>query len=174
MATKQTVFRVSLEDGIDGIQPYQEPIPKPGHYEVLVKIRSIALNYRDIAIASSRYLLPTQDQVIPTSDMAGEVVEVGGLVDNFATGDWVVPPVSASYVYGPFREGVDAYGSVVDGMLREYVVLPAHILIKVPKLTLSFTQWAAVVCTGATVWNAYYGNMPLKPGDTVLLQGTRL
>jgi len=169
--SSQTVFRVALKDGIDGIQAFREPIPKAGHYEVLVKIRSVALNYRDIAIASSKYLLPTRDQVIPTSDMAGEVVEVGKLVDGFSIGDLVIPPVSASYLYGSFKEGVDAYGSVADGMLREYVVLPAHILIKLPKSTLSFNQWAAVVCTGATVWNAFYGNTPLKPGDTVLLQG---
>jgi len=169
----QTVFRVALKEGIDGIQASKEPIPKAGHYEVLIKIRSVALNYRDIAIANSKYPLPTRDQVIPTSDMAGEVVEVGELVDGFSIGDWVIPPVSASYLYGSFKEGVDAYGSVADGMLREYVVLPAHILIKLPKSALSFNQWAAVVCTGATVWNAFYGNTPLKPSDTVLLQGMR-
>ena len=169
--SSQTVFRVTLKDGIDGIQAFQEPIPRAGNYEVLIKIRSVALNYRDIAIASSKYPLPIKDQVIPTSDMAGEVVQVGDLVDGFSIGDWVLPPISASYLYGSFKEGVDAYGSVADGMLREYVVLPAHILVKVPKSTLSFNQWAAVVCTGSTVWNAYYGNTPLKPGDTVLLQG---
>lgn len=169
--TSQTVFRVTLKDGIDGIQAFKEPIPKAGNYEVLIKIRSVALNYRDIAIASSKYLLPTTDKVIPTSDMAGEVVEVGKHVDGFSTGDWVIPPVSASYLYGSFKQGVDAYGSVEDGMLRQYVVLPAHILTKLPKSTLNFNQWAAIVCTGATVWNAFYGNTPLKPGDTVLLQG---
>ena len=169
--SSQTVFRITLKDGIDGIHAFKEPIPKAGDYEVLIKIHSVALNYRDIAIACSKYVLPARDQVIPTSDMAGEVVEVGKLVDGFSIGDRVIPPLSASYLYGSFKEGVDAYGSVADGMLREYVVLPAHILIKLPKSTLSFNQWAAVVCTGATVWNAFYGNMPLKPGDTVLLQG---
>jgi NADPH:quinone reductase-like Zn-dependent oxidoreductase len=169
--SSQTVFRVALKDGIDGIQAFQEPIPKAGDYEVLIKIHSVAINYRDIAIASSTYPLPTRDQVIPTSDMAGEVVEVGKLVEDFSIGDRVIPPVSASYLYGSFKEGVDAYGSVTDGMLREYVVLPSNVLTKLPKSTLSFNQWAAIVCTGATVWNAFYGNMPLKPGDTVLLQG---
>lgn len=139
--------------------------------EVLVKIRSVTLHYRDIAIASSKYLLPTRDQVTPTSDMAGEVAEVGKLVDGFSIGDWVIPPFSASYLYGSFKEGVEAYGSVEDGMLRECVVLPAHILVKLPNSTLSFSQWAAVVCTGSTVWDAFYGNTPLRPGDTVLFQG---
>jgi NADPH:quinone reductase-like Zn-dependent oxidoreductase len=169
--SSQTVFRLNLEDGIDGTRAYKEPIPKAGNYEVLVKVRSVALNYRDIAIASSKYPLPTKNLVVPTSDMAGEVAEIGKLVVGFAVGDWVIPPISSTYLYGPFKEGVDAYGSVEDGMLREYVVLPAHILIKLPKSSLSFNHWASVVCTGATVWNAFYGNNPLKPGDTVLLQG---
>ncbi|KAF2665134.1 NAD-P-binding protein [Microthyrium microscopicum] len=168
----QTVFRITLKDGIDGIQAFNEPIPKAGQYEVLIKIRSVALNYRDIAIANSTYPLPTKDQVIPTSDMAGEILEVGEHVDGFSVGDWVIPPVTADYLYGPFKEGVDAYGSVADGMLREYVVLPAHILVKVPKSNINFNQWASVVGTGSTIWNAYYGNTPLKPGDTILLQGT--
>lgn len=30
---------------------------------------------------------------------------------------------------------------------------------------------AALVCTGVTAWNALYGNIPLKPGQTVLFQG---
>jgi NADPH:quinone reductase-like Zn-dependent oxidoreductase len=171
MMSSQTVFRITLKDGIDGIQAFKEPVPKAGHYEVLVKIRSVALNYRDIAIAKSEYPLPIKDQVVPTSDMAGEVVEVGKLVDGFSVGDWVIPPISASYIYGPFKGGFDAYGSVADGMLREYVALPAHILIKLPKSTLSFNQWASMVGTGGTMWNAFYGNTPLKPDDTVLLQG---
>lgn len=169
--SSQTVFRLNLKAGIDGIQSFKEPIPKPGSYEVLIKIRSVALNYRDIAIASSKYPAPSRDGVVPTSDMAGEIVEVGKLVDGFGVGDFVIPPLSASYLYGAFKEGVDAYGSVQDGMLREYVVLPAHILIKLPKSSVSFSQWASLVCTGATVWNAFYGNNDLKPGDTVLLQG---
>jgi NADPH:quinone reductase-like Zn-dependent oxidoreductase len=171
MTSSQTVFRVALKDGIDGIQAFKEPIPKARQYEVLIRIRSVALNYRDIAIASSKYPLPTKDQVIPTSDMAGEITEVGKLVNDFSIGDWVIPPLTSSYLYGSFKEGDDAYGSVVDGMLREYIVLPAHILIKLPKSVLSFNQWASVVCTGATMWNAFYGNTPLRPCDTVLLQG---
>ncbi|KAF2709329.1 putative zinc-containing alcohol dehydrogenase [Pleomassaria siparia CBS 279.74] len=170
----QTVFRITLKDGIDGIRAFQEPIPSAGPYEVLVKIHSVALNYRDIAIATSTYILPTRDHVIPISDMAGEVVQVGERVDGLAVGDGVIPPVIASYMYGGFKQGHDddGYGSVADGMLREYVVLPATALVKLPQSSLGFAQWAAVCGTGSTVWNAFYGNTALKPGDTVLLQGT--
>ncbi|KAF2007269.1 GroES-like protein [Amniculicola lignicola CBS 123094] len=169
----QTVYRLSFVDGLDGIHACQEPIPTPGQYEVLIKIHSVALNYRDIAIAQGNYPLPTIDKVIPVSDMAGEIIEVGKRITDFVVGDCVIPPISESYLYGTFKEGVDAYGSVADGMLREYVVLPANVLTKLPKSSVGFDQWAAVVGTGATIWNAFYGNRMLKPGDSVLLQGTR-
>ncbi|PVI06128.1 NAD(P)-binding protein [Periconia macrospinosa] len=174
MSTTQTVYRLTIKDGIDGIHPYQEPIPSISPYEVLVKVHAVSLNYRDIAIATSKYLLPARNEVVPTSDMCGEVVEVGSLVTNLAVGDAVIPPVTPDYLYGDFREGDDAFGSVKDGMLREYVVLPAHILIKVRvgKGRLGYAEWASIVCTGATAWNSFYGGKKLAPGDTVFIQGT--
>lgn len=64
-------------------------------------------------------------------------------------------------------------GGPIDGMLAQYVNIPASAVIKIPKTTkLSWTQLAGLVCTGTTAWNALYGNLPLKPGQTVLFQGT--
>jgi len=58
-------------------------------------------------------------------------------------------------------------------MLRQYVVIPASAIVKIPQTTqLSWTQLAGLVCTGTTAWNSLYGNLALKPGQTVLLQGT--
>jgi NADPH:quinone reductase-like Zn-dependent oxidoreductase len=169
--SSQTVFRLTLRDGFDGLQAFKEPIPTVGKYEVLVKVRSDALNYRDVAIATSIYPLPVKDQVIPCSDMAGEVAQVGDLVNGFSVGDSVLAPINLSFLYGPLKDASDTFGGPKDGMLREYIALPAHAIIKLPKSSHSFTQWAAVVTTGSTVWNAFYGNTPLKPGETVLLLG---
>jgi NADPH:quinone reductase-like Zn-dependent oxidoreductase len=171
--TTQTVYRLTLAEGIDGLHPAQEPIPSLGPYEVLIKIRAVTLNYRDIAIAKGTYPLPTANNVVPTSDMAGEIVEVGDKVTDFAMGDKVIPPVSVGFLYGSFKEGMDSFGSVSDGMLRQYVVLPANILVKLPKETsLGYDQWASVLGTGSTIWAAFYGKTILKPGDYVLIQGT--
>ena len=58
-------------------------------------------------------------------------------------------------------------------MLRQYVAVPASAIVLVPQsTTLSWAQLAGLVCTGTTSWNALYGNLPLRPGQTVLLQGT--
>ncbi|TVY87135.1 Zinc-type alcohol dehydrogenase-like protein [Lachnellula willkommii] len=153
--SSQTVFRFTVRNGVDNIQAFKEPIPMAGQYELLIKVRSVALNQRDVHIATDTYPLPVEEGVIPGSDMAGEVAQVGDLVKGFS-----------------IEHGSDTFGALRDGMLREYVVLPAHSTIKLPNSSHSFTQWAALVQSGATVWNAFYGNIALKPGDTVLALGT--
>ncbi|EXJ77539.1 hypothetical protein A1O3_09766 [Capronia epimyces CBS 606.96] len=174
-----TVFRLASRDGFDGLKAFQEPMSRPGRGEVLVKVRSVGLNYRDIAIATSNYPLPVKDLVVPCSDMAGEVVQVGddvvsgGGADEVAVGDAVVTPASFVLLYGPTKGHLDTLGGGRDGVLREYFVVPAHAVIKIPQSSShSLTDWAAMTTTGATVWNAFYGHTPLKPGQTVLVQGT--
>ncbi|KAH7020228.1 hypothetical protein EDB80DRAFT_870819 [Ilyonectria destructans] len=167
-----TVYRLTSRDGFDGLQAFTEPIPTAGKYEILVKVRSVALNYRDVAIATSKYPAPVKDQVIPCSDMAGEVVQVGDLVDGFSVGDSVISPVSHVMLYGPAKSHLHTLGGLKDGVLREYMALPAHAIIKLPKSSHSFTQWASMITTAGTAWNALYEYAPLKPGQTVLVLGT--
>lgn len=180
---EQTVFRLTAFNGFDSLRQFREPIPSPGTGEVLVKVCGVALNYRDVAIANATYLLPVKDNVIPCCDMAGEVVAVGPtselLKPALAVGDAVLAPAAPSFLYGAKDERVDALNfawssAYQDGVLREYIALPAHLLVKLPpcKTPRDFIQWAATPCTVSTVWNAFYGNTPLKPGDTVLALGT--
>ena len=172
MAT-QTVFRLNPQKGFDGLEAYTEPIPTIKSHEILVKIRSVGLNGRDVAILDGSYPLPVKNQVVPFSDMAGEVVQVGDEVTDFAVGDLATAPLYFSFLYGQLqpKDAGESSGGMKDGMLREYVALQSHVAVKLPKSQHSFTQWAALVQSGSTVWNAFYGNKSLKPGDIVLLQG---
>lgn len=170
--SSQTVYRLTSRTGFNGIEAFQEPVPSASRHEVLVKIRSVSLNFRDIAIAKGIFPLPVKDNVVPCSDMAGEVVQVGEGVEGFSVGDTVTAPVSLIVLYGPVKDEDHSLGATVDGVLRQYVVLPAHATIKLgPSHT--FTEWAATVTTAYTVWNAFYGSAPLRPGQTVLLLGKR-
>lgn len=63
--------------GIDTIHQVERPTPKPLYRQVLVKVAACSLNYRDLVIARSDYRAPVRENVIPLSDGAGEVVEVG-------------------------------------------------------------------------------------------------
>ncbi|KAI0416457.1 GroES-like protein [Xylaria grammica] len=181
--TEQTVFRLTAYNGIENLHPFREPVPEPSVGEVLVKVRSVSLNYRDVAIATSTYPIPVGGKVIPCCDVAGEIVAVGPTTELFKSpdlivGDAVVAPVSPSFLYGHDKrpDALDlTWGAgKQDGVLREYIAIPAHSLIKLPpcKAPRDFVQWSATPCTVTTVWNAFYGNAQLKPGDTVLVLGT--
>ncbi|OAL47018.1 NAD(P)-binding protein [Pyrenochaeta sp. DS3sAY3a] len=171
--TKQQVFRLPQRNSIQDLQVFQEDIPIPTSNEVLIKVNSVALNFRDFAVATGKYPFPVKDNVIPGSDLSGMVVSVGSHVDDFAEGDRVIASFDLKTLYGAMSDWHHSLGGCYDGVLREYIALPSSALVKIPTTTeLSFAQLSALVCTGTTAWNALYGNNPLKPGQTVLLLGT--
>ncbi|KAF6819458.1 zinc-containing alcohol [Colletotrichum musicola] len=173
MSTQQQVFRLPQRTSPHDLQVENEPIPEPSSQEVLIHIRSVALNFRDLAVAVGKYPFPVKDGVTPCSDLAGDVVKIGTNVEGFAEGDKVISAFDLNTPYGPIKDWLHSLGGMIDGALREYIVLPASALIRIPSDThLSYSQLAALVCTGATAWNVLYGNVALKPGQTVLFLGT--
>ncbi|KAH6841828.1 hypothetical protein B0T12DRAFT_362394 [Alternaria alternata] len=171
--TTQRVFRLPQRTSILDLQVNEEKVPDPASQEVLIRIKSIALNFRDFAIATGKYPFPVKDNVVPCSDLSGEVVRVGNQVDDFAEGDRVIASFDLKTLYGAMPDWHHSLGGCYDGVLREYIALPSSALVKVPSTSgLSFAQLSALVCTGTTAWNALYGNNPLKPGQTVLFLGT--
>lgn len=170
----QRVFRLTGDrKSFDELQSFQEDIPTISNREVLIRVRAVALNYRDFAISTSQYPFPVKDKVVPCSDAAGEIVEVGSAVaKQLAVGDTVIGTFDPTNLYGPQQNWNHGQGGPVDGVLRQYVVLLAEAVVKVPAdASLSHAQWASLVVTGVTAWNALYGNVPLKPGQSVLFQG---
>jgi NADPH:quinone reductase-like Zn-dependent oxidoreductase len=170
-----TLYRLGDEPGYRTIQQFAEPIGIPGPYEILVRIKAIALNYRDIAIASRTYPFDIKKNVIPCSDAAGIVAGIGPKVDEFEVGDRVVGNFNLRNIYGPQQGFKFGQGGQIDGVLQRYIVLHSQSVLKIsPQIYLSWEQLACLVCTGVTAWNILYGNVPLKPGQTVLLQGKLL
>ena len=170
--TKQRVFRLPLRTAIEDLQITEADVPEPAAQEVLIRVKNVALNYRDFVIAIGVYPFPVKENVIPGSDMYGEVVQVGSQVDDFATGDRVIASFDLKTLYGPVTQWTHHLGGSHDGVLREYIALPRSALVKVPSGSeLSGAQLSSLVCTGATVWNAFYGNTPLLPGHVVLFLG---
>ncbi len=75
--------------GIESVVQVERPDPKPGHRQVLVKVKACSLNFRDLGIVRGTYRMPVRENVIPLSDGAGEVVEVGPGVLRVKAGDRV-------------------------------------------------------------------------------------
>ena len=159
--------------GIDALTQVERPEPKPGHRQVLVKVKACSLNFRDIGIARGSYRMAVRDNVIPLSDGAGEVVEAGPGVTRVKAGDRVAGNFFQRWPGGePSAEThASALGGGIDGMLADYIVLEEDGVVKIPP-QLSLEEGATLPCAGVTVWNAMMEHAKLRAGDTILLQGT--
>ena len=159
--------------GIDGLKEVELPRPTPGPRQILVKVAACSLNYRDLAVVSGKYPAPTKADLIPLSDGAGEVVEIGPGVTHFSVGDKVAGNFTQRWYGGqPAPEnGNYALGGTADGMLAEYVVLEEQGTVKLPP-NLSLEEGATLPCAGVTAWHAVVEYGRAKAGDVVLVQGT--
>jgi NADPH:quinone reductase-like Zn-dependent oxidoreductase len=158
--------------GVDSLEFMERPTPAPEAGEVLVRVRAISFNYRDLLVVKGLYNPKLKLPRIPVSDGAGEVVEVGEGVTSWKPGDRVAAIFMQNWLDGPptAAKSRGALGGDIDGMLAEYVVLKETGLVAIPE-HLSFQEAATLPCAAVTAWNALsIGN--LKPGSTVLIQGT--
>ncbi|GLB41522.1 putative alcohol dehydrogenase [Lyophyllum shimeji] len=164
-------------------------LPKPGSYdkltlqtkklgkvrptEVLVKVHAVSLQYRDLIVASGDYPVRVPDNLVPCSDMAGEIVDVGEDVKAWKVGDRVCANFATDHVYGdptPDTQNT-ALGGQAQGVLTEYRAFPSHCLVSIPS-HLSYEEASTLPCAGLTAYNALHGPKPVKAGDYVLTIGT--
>lgn len=159
--------------GIENIVWREVADPQPGPGQVLVSMRAASLNYRDYLVATGRYNPKMPLPRVPMSDGAGEVIGLGAGATKFALGDRVAGIFMQSWLCGPYRDvyGKSALGGAIDGVLAEQIVFGEDGLIAVPS-HLSFEEAATLPCAGVTAWNALFENGALRPGDTVLVQGS--
>ncbi len=159
--------------GIESVAEVERPDPKPGHRQVLVKVKACSLNFRDLGIVRGSYRMPVRENVIPLSDGAGEVVEVGPGVTRVKAGDRVAGNFFQRWPGGESSADVhsSALGGSIDGMLADYALLEEDGAVKIPR-HLSLEEGATLPCAGVTAWHAMMEHAKLKAGDTILLQGT--
>ncbi len=122
-------------DGFHNLTLIEAPIPKLKATEVLVKVHAVSLQYRDLIVAKGTYPLGQKENVVPGSDLAGEIIAVGEEVAHWAVGDRVSSNFATDHVFGdPTPENkTTGLGAPIDGVLTEYKVLPAHALVRIPE-----------------------------------------
>jgi NADPH:quinone reductase-like Zn-dependent oxidoreductase len=148
-------------------------VPEPGAGEVLVAIKAVSLNYRDLAVVTGRYPRNPAEPTIIASDGAGEVIAVGDGVTAFRAGDRVAGSFFQKWIAGPYaREyGASALGGAIPGVLTQFRVFDQQGLVRIPE-HFSYQEGATLPCAGLTAWNALVPTMHVQAGDTVLLLGT--
>jgi NADPH:quinone reductase-like Zn-dependent oxidoreductase len=159
---------------VDDLQLVEREVPKPGAGEVLVRMRAASLNYRDTLVVGGMYARGgTPLPLVPCSDGAGEVVEVGTGVTRFRPGDRVAVAFFTDWVSGRVteREMGTARGGAAQGVLSEFLISTEAGLVAMPA-GLGFEEAATLPCAALTAWHALFEIEPLIGGETVLVLGT--
>jgi NADPH:quinone reductase-like Zn-dependent oxidoreductase len=166
-------YRLHEASGPDSLKLDDLPEPKAGPGQVIVRVRATSLNFRDLLVVKGLYARNLPLPMIPLSDGAGEVVEIGPGVTKFQPGDRVAGTFFANWADGPLTDAASksARGGAIDGMLAEFVASPEAGLVKTPE-HLTDEEAATLPCAGLTAWHALMEGGGLKPGQSVLVQGT--
>jgi NADPH:quinone reductase-like Zn-dependent oxidoreductase len=130
------------------------PIPTIARDEILVKIKSTAVNHVDLVKASgtARQVLPIDLPWIPGHEFSGIVEETGADVAGYSPGDAVFGATS----------GMGAYA--------EFVAVKAAVIAKKPA-SLSFEEAASVPVASQTAWHGIFTHGRLEKGQTILIHG---
>jgi NADPH:quinone reductase-like Zn-dependent oxidoreductase len=158
--------------GIDSLEFVERLTPSPGAGEVLVQIRAISFNYRDLLMVKGLYNPKLALPRIPCSDCAGVVAGIGVGVTAFKVGDRVSPIFMQNWLDGPLTaaKAKGALGGDIDGVLAGFIAVKETGLVPLPE-HLSFEEAATLPCAAVTAWNAL-GAGNIRPGSNVLIQGT--
>jgi alcohol dehydrogenase len=139
------------------------PDPTPGEGEVLLKVRSCALNYHDLFTLRGMPGIKVPMPIIMGIDVAGEVEAVGAGVSGWKRGDRVVvDPID--------RKTGKLLGEMRDGGLAQYCKVGAHSLIALPD-DVSFAQAAALPVAYGTAYRMMVTRGRIQAGEKVLILG---
>lgn len=144
-----------------------------GADQVRMAIKAVSLNHRDVLVMQGTYGPGLSLPLIPCSDAAGVVTEVGPGDTPLVPGDRVcthmVPDWHAGRLEPQMR--LTTLGGPSPGVLCEERVLPRTAVVRIPD-SLSFEEAACLPVAGLAAWSALTTETPIGPGARVLLQGT--
>ena len=164
-------FEIQNSFSLDSLKLIERPDPSPGYGQVLIKLRAVSLNYRDLMVVKGLYNPNLPLPLIPCSDGVGEIIALGEGVTRVKVGDRVAGIFFQKWLSGRLSEAIaqSALGGAIDGLLAEYAVLHEDGVVPIPE-HLTDIEASTLPCAAVTAWNALSGNV--KAGDTVLVQGT--
>lgn len=152
-ALPQVMQAIDIETpgGPEALELVERPVPEPGKGEVLIKVAAAGINRPDIVQRKGFYPPPPGAPSIPGLEIAGEIVALGGDVDDAVLGQQVCALVAG-------------------GGYAEYCTAPAVQCLPVPE-ALSMQEAAALPETLFTVWHNLFERGFASEGETALVHG---
>jgi NADPH:quinone reductase-like Zn-dependent oxidoreductase len=129
------------------------PTPTIAPDEILVKIKSTAVNHVDLVKASgtARQILPIDLPWIPGHEFSGVIEQIGSDVAACAPGDAV-------------------FGTSGMGAYAEYLAVKPATIARKPS-NLSFEEAASAPVASQTAWQGLFTHGHLEKGQTILIHG---
>src|SRR5438128_10674792 len=130
------------------------PTPAIARDEIMVKIKSTAVNHLDLVKASgtARQILPIDLPWIPGHEFSGVVEQIGSDVAAYAPGDAVFA------------------ANETGGAYAEYLAVKPAAIPRKPS-NLSFEEAASVPVASQTAWQGIFTHGHLEKGQTILIHG---
>lgn len=125
------------------------PRPEAGPGEILVRVRSAALNFPDILKIAGKHQNKIEPPFSPGSEFAGTVAEVGAGIEGFEEGDRV-------------------FARMGSGGFAEYVAVPVDKIVRTPD-GMPDEDAAVFSLVYHTSYIALIHRGRLQPGETVLI-----
>lgn len=132
----------------DAMRIAELEIPTPGPGEVLLRTRTVALNFPDVLLSRGEYQVRPDLPFTPGIELCGDVVAVGDGVTNVSVGDRVV----ATHI----------------GVMAEYVIVPARVTFAAPT-GLSDAEASALMIGYQTGYFGLHRRGNLQPGEVLLV-----
>jgi NADPH:quinone reductase-like Zn-dependent oxidoreductase len=166
-------FQIQNAFGFDSLRLVDLATPQPGPGQVLLRMRALSLNFRDLMVVKGIYNPHIPLPRIPISDGVGEVVQVGPGVSRVRVGQRVAGIFMQGWVEGEpdAVRGQTDLGGGIEGVAAESVVLHERGVVEVPE-HLSNEAAAALPCAAVTAWHALVNSGRLTAGESVLILGT--
>jgi NADPH:quinone reductase-like Zn-dependent oxidoreductase len=157
---------------LESLRLVERPDLAPGPNDIIIRMRAAAFNFRDIAMLRGKYHIDISPPLIPLSDGAGEVIQVGESVTRFGIGDLLCPTYLPDWHNGPIQADRvrRRLGGPTDGVLTELMCVREDEAVHAPS-QLDATEAAALPVAAATAWRALCRTSCLRPGETLLVQG---
>lgn len=164
-------YEIAAEPTVAALAPIPMQSRLPVTDEILVRIEASSLNFHDYLVVTG--VIPTVPGRVPLSDGVGVVEARGPDATRFEIGDRVMGTFFPDWARGaPYAEGVARMrGDHVDGFAASTVTLRESNFTIAPS-NLDPVSAATLPCAALTAWRALFVEGALRPGETVLVQGS--
>lgn len=141
--------------GFENLRLEERPEPSCGPRQIVIRVRAVSLNARDLMMVRGTYNPRQKLPLIPCSDASGEVVERGTEVSEWELGAAVCPIFASAWQAGALTREAQrsTLGGPLDGTLREYLVADAAAVVRAPS-HLTALEAACLPCTYVTAQRA--------------------